>query len=361
MRALPLKITTALALTVGGTLAASMAGGAGAVEVSHAATYQYGINTYVTYACQTYSQITDMANTEMKAFKALRANSVAIAFPLYTDSLTSNNIYAKYVCGKSNFRSPSAPVLSLVVNAAHKEGLKVLLRPLLDQTNLFQQGPLAWRGKLAPTNLSTWFKNYLTTLRPYLIMAQAHHVEHFAITTELDSLAHVPNWSAAIALSHAIYKGDLAFDYSWGTNTAKTAHSSASTAVDTYPELSGTTPNSTQHQLLVKWDYLLTTKYYSLPNISTVTIDEIGIAAQNGSYGQPFKYSEPLSTYPFNQKIQANWFSTACTFMKSHHMKGIYFWGPFLAQNHGSLLKKPTPSQAGNLQPLAQQAIKSCF
>ena len=74
---------------------------------------------------------------------------------------------------------------------------------------------------MAPTNISLWFQNYLTTLRPYLVMAQNYKVEHFAIQTELDSLANLPNWTSAIALSRAVYHGDLSFDYSWDTPTAK--------------------------------------------------------------------------------------------------------------------------------------------
>lgn len=352
-RAIPviglLALTTAVAVPAGAASAPRSA-----------PKYQFGINSYVTYNCVATSTYLQWARNTINGYKALGANSIALAFPLYTDSMTSNNIYAKLVCN-SSYQSPSASLLGSIVQIAHAAKLKVLLRPLLDETNLQEMNHTNWRGIIEPTNLNTWFTNYLTTLRPYLEMAQQDHVEHFALETELDSLASASNWSSAIALSRAIYKGDLVFNYSWDATVTKKLHGGTSFGIDAYPVLTGTNKKTTVAQLVSKWAKILTQTDYKLPVVKGTTIQEIGIAAQDGAYAAPYSYALPLAKYPFNQTIQANWFTAACTFVKSHHMGGIYYWGPWMGTNEGRLLKSPDTKSPGNIQPSAQKAIKKCF
>jgi hypothetical protein len=349
---------------MGSLVSTSAAHGASRTKATtpRASTYVFGINTYFTYNCSTLAQVNQWATTEVNQYKALRANAIAISFPLYTASLTSNSVVAMDSCTNNAEQTPPADIVGDVVKIAHHAHLTVLLRPLIDQENLGSQSPGAWRGQLAPTNVSQWFQSYLSTLRPYLQMAQTDHVEHFAIQTELDSLANLPNWTSAISLSRAIYTGNLVFDYSWDTPTVKVARPNTTLAIDTYPKVNAPI-TATPAQLLAQWNHLLVSRtYYKVPNINTVTIDEIGIAAQDGAYAQSYKgVLTPTSSYPFNQKIQVNWFTAACSFMKQHRMRGIYYWGPWLSSNAGSMLKTPNPAKPSNIQPLAQAAIKRCF
>ncbi len=324
--------------------------------------YVFGINTYFTYNCQTAAQVNQWATTEVKQYKALHANAIAIAFPLYTASLSSNSVVAMESCTDTTEQTPPANFVGDVVKVAHHYGLSVLLRPLIDQQNLYSQSPGASRVKLHPTDVSQWFHNYLATLRPYLLMAQTDHVEHFAIQSELDSLADMPNWTTAISLTRGVYTGNIVFDYSWDTPTVKVDRPGTTLALDTYPKVSSPI-TATPAQLTAFWNHLFTTRtYYKVPTISKVTIDEIGIAAQDGAYGQPYKGRlTPTSVYKFNQMIQVNWFTAACSFMKEHRMKGIYYWGPWLSTSNGSMLAKPNPNKPSNIQPLAQRAIRRCF
>jgi hypothetical protein len=350
-----------LAALMASMMSATAAQGASS-QPKKAPQYVFGINTYLTYNCASTAQITQWATTEVKEYKALHANSIAIGFPLYTASLSSNSVVAVTSCSNDTEQSPPAAIVGLVVKAAHKAGLSVLIRPLIDQENLFSQSPGAWRGELDPTNVSAWFTSYLSTLRPYLLMAQSDKVEHFAIQTELDSLADLPNWTSAISLSRAIYTGNLVFDYSWDTPTVKVARPGTTLAIDTYPKVVAPITD-TPAKLLAQWNHLLTTRtYYKVPALSTVTIDEIGIAAQDGAYEQSYQGElSPLSAYPFNQTIQINWFTAACSFMKQHKMKGIYFWGPWLANSDGAMLTKPDAAKASDIQPKAATEIKRCF
>jgi hypothetical protein len=351
----------ALGLAVGLVAAGSSVGGA-SVSSQAKPKYEYGINTYFTYNCQGTTLIDQWATTQFSEYKALGANAVAIAFPIYTDSLKSNSVYTKLVCNDPNYQSPPASLLAGVVDIAHAKGLQVLLRPLIDQTNLYAQGYLTWRGQLAPTNMAAWFQSYLATMRPFLQVAQAHHVEHFAIESELNSLAHATEWPSAIALSRAIYKGDITFDYSWKTAVAKITPGKSSLGIDTYPPLSKATLAATPAKLTAMWSHLLAvSSSYELPRPRATTIEEVGISAQVGAYAEPWNTVLGLPTHPFDQTVQANWFTAACSFMKQHQMKGIYFWGPWLASKAGNLLTVPTPRIASDIQPAAQTAIKHCF
>jgi hypothetical protein len=302
------------------------------------------------------------ASTEINQYKALGANTIALAFPLYTSSITSNDVYARLVCNNKNYQSPPPGLLASIVQLAHADGMQVFLRPLIDQMNLFRQSPKYWRGIIEPTQLSLWFHNYDKAIKPYLVMAQSNHVEHVAIETELDSIASQAHWTSAIAAAKAIYKGDLAFNYSWNTPTKKQWKPATSLGIDTYPVVTDVSLAQTPAQLLGQWNHLLhTNPNYAVPLINRVTIDEIGIPAQKGAYVKPFVGSLPLATHPFNQSVQVRWFTAACAFMKQHAMRGIYYFGPWMGNYRGSMLTSPAPAHPSDIQPASRAAIKRCF
>lgn len=345
-----------------GALGLTVPAASQASTVPHAAPkYVYGVDTYVLYNCVSQTQIDGWARTEALQFKKLGANTIGIGFPIYTSSITSNTVYASSVCGNQSDQTPPASILGSIVKTDEAVGLKVLLRPLIDNTNLYEESPHDWRGILAPTNINAWMNSYLSTLRPYLQMAQQDKVSYFALQTELDSLTHDSNWKAAVSLCKLLYKGTLVWDYSWQSAESKVTLSGTSFAIDAYPKLTQLTPTSTVTQITKAWTALLRTKGYHLPSVSATTIDEIGIAAQDGAYANPSDTAFPLTTHPFNQKIQANWFSAACSFVKKNHLKGLFYWGPFLTTNAGNLLTVGDTHSPSDIQPLAQTAIKSCF
>jgi hypothetical protein len=306
--------------------------------------------------CETAQTWANWATAEVANFKAVGANSIGLTFPLYTDSATSNKIYEKLVCG-SYYSSPSPARIAAIVQIAHSAGLQVLLRPVLDETKLEKTG--LWRGLIKPSNISLWFKNYFKTLQPYLTMSQSYGVEHFAISTELDSLAHKTGWKSLIAQARAIYHGNLSFDFSWNPNNGDVRWPGTTPAMDTYRYVKAS-PTATAAQLLKLWNKSLTTTDKVHFSISGAIIEEVGILAQKGAYLQPYAWSlTPRSKYPFNQSIQATWFTMACMFMKSHSMGGIYYWGPAFYK-HG-LSQSADTIDTQDIQPKAQAALKSCF
>jgi hypothetical protein len=319
---------------------------------------QLGLDTILQYRCTSVASWDQMATNQVDAFKALGANAIGIMIPLYMGSATSDEIYAKSTCGTA-FQSPSPSLVSQVVSIAHAAGLTVLLRPALDQSNLSAVDPYVWRGNIAPADPRAWFASYLATLSPYLQMAQADHVEHFAISSELESMANSPYWLGTIASARRIYTGDLVFCASWVNNGDEVPWPGTSAAVDMYRGLPAATTQASPAELAAGWDRVLST-YDPLPSINSVTNDEVGIPAQDGAYAAPNAIL-PTSEYPFDPQIQANWFTAACSFAAAEHMQGIYFWGAQMDFDDGLLPTASTPNEASNLQPLTQQAIARCF
>jgi hypothetical protein len=266
------------------------------------------------------------------------------------------------VCGRtSTFQSPTPGVLASIVGVAHTVGLTVLLRPLLDEKVIEQANSRDYRGSIKPTNVALWFHNYVATLYPFLVMAQANHVESFSISGELNSMASAPEWTQTITNIHKVYKGTQVFTFSFNQQVGKVIKAGTSEGMDTYP-ITDVSTKATPATLVTTWDNYLKTKQYRVPGVITnVTIDEIGIPAQNGAYRQPSAHNLSLKTYPFNQTIQANWYTAACTFAKQHSMSGLYYWGSYLTENQGRLLRSPSSKVPQNMQPLSQQVVKQCY
>ena len=109
------------------------------------------------------------------------------------------------------------------------------------------------------------------------------------------------------------------------------------------------------------WNYAATVADPLPFRLSSASIDEIAIVAQDGAYPTPWVYSLPLATNPFNQTIQANWYSMACSFFKTHNMRGIYFWGIWYSNGANAVLTTPGPGLTQEIQPESVAVIKKCY
>lgn len=318
-------------------------------------TYQFGIDTWVSYACQGFGTYLKWASNTFDGYKSLGANAVGISFPIYSNGLSSSSVYPELDCQTGEYSTPPFALLTDVIKLAEQDGLSVLLRPLVTLVKVPRH---EWRGEAEPTNVTAWFASYLRALTPYLELAQSLHVQHFAISTELDSLATRGGFARIVKAAKKLYTGDRVVAYTWTSHYGKQHWAGTSDAIDAYPSVLAPS-TSTPTQLLDDWDALLRNNpLYRMPVVaSTEAIDEVGILAIDGSYLHPLSWT----SQPFDQNIQANWFTAACMFMKEHHMKGIYFWGDWMNTMDGDLLTSPSPAHAIFLQPAAQKAIEACF
>jgi hypothetical protein len=324
---------------------------------------QFGLDSYVSYRCQGLAAYEHDATVQVDDDRSLGANSIAFAFPLYMPTRTSDLVAARLDCHDPEFETPTLGLVGKLIGIAHHAGLAVLLRPLVSLTSPGRVGTQkGWRGIIAPTDPALWFAQYFRAIRPFLVLAQADHVEHVAVASELDSLAGAPQWPVLIAKAKALYTGNLVFDYSWNMPEAKVWEQSTSDALDAYPDLTDSDADQSSAQLLAQWDRLLATRAdYAVPSLSAASIDEVGILAQVGAFADPAASALPLASHPFDQSIQVRWFDAACAFVKQHHLRGLYFWGAWLSRNGGSLPTAPSPGRPSDIQPAAQVAIRECF
>jgi hypothetical protein len=332
----------------------SLSAAAGASTKTTAAP-QLGFNTYVQDLCQSNSTWASDATGQFSELKALGANSIALAFPLYMSTLDSNVVFSKRVCG-TDYQTPSPARLKVAIGIAHAMNLRVFLRPLLAPFS--QVG--GWRGTIRPSNTSWWFKSYFKALAPYLKLAQQQKVQYFAISTELDSMAKKSNWRSLIKEARHLYRGSTIFTIVWAYGDGgKVKWAGTSPGIDAY-EAVHLPASATTAEMLASWNLALHTINKVPFSLSSATIDEVAIAAQNGAYWEPWAWALP-SNFAFDESVQANWYQMVCNFFQMHKMKGIYFWGIWYADGSNALPSTPSPGLAQEIQPASAQVIKACY
>jgi hypothetical protein len=312
-------------------------------------TTQFGVDVLWYYdGTDAPSAIIDKAQTTFQYAKSLGANSVAISFPFYTTSYTSDRIYAART-------TPSASQLATVVNVAEKYGLWVTVRPILDETDLQASGK--WRGQLQPTNRNAWFASYANFLHPYLVMAENESIPQFDIGVEFDSLSGNSHWTNLVAQARRYYSGEIGYDANW-TDAKLGLMGPAAVdrfGIDAYMPIHLPSDASIR-KLTTGWENW----FRALPrpvDLKDLVVAEVGIPAQDGAFRHP--YGAGSSTAPISPAIQAKWFTAACATMRALDMKGIYFWNLSLNIPPGSF-------NSATAAPLSfvdrgSSAIKLCF
>ena len=77
------------------------------------------------------------------------------------------------------------PDLTFIINAAHRIGLRVMLKPHIDiESTGGRWGP--WRGDIGGfSDESAWFESYTSMILKYAALAEALDVELYSISCEL--------------------------------------------------------------------------------------------------------------------------------------------------------------------------------
>jgi hypothetical protein len=303
---------------------------------------QHGINVTFFYRPEAPQVLTSQIQTTIKYVKSLGANSIAIAFHLFVSGPTSNSVSA-------GADTPSPTDLGTLVSAARRAHLFVLVRPLIEESNPY----LPWRGEIEPTDRSAWFNSYDQALQPFLTSIQLAGANEIAISCELRTLAGDSHWtSTVIPFVSTYFHGYQLNDISWASN-GMSLIPGTTLGLDTYRPLK-LPNNATRAALLRGWNGWLKKLPPPAP-LGRIYMLEVGIAAQSRAYSFPQKADWGTPILP---QIQANWFTAACNFSKSHGFRSIYFWST-------SLIAGPQTHKIGGLptdfQGAANTAIRACF
>lgn len=324
---------------------------------SPGSTPDLGIDVLLYPSYGTTAQDMSAAQRVFSYVSSLGANSVALSFFFYQTSVTASSVEA-------GVETPSVSLLGSMVDLAHADGLRVQLRPLLNSVILQDEG--SSREKIAPKNVSAWFASYLAFLKPYMVMARLHHVEEFAVSAELASLAKYDDYYTSIVDAvHQTTRASVIYESNWNPESSVP---NARSGIDLYEPILGITSNADATTaaftagMKANLQNLQANNYGALqaPPSETV-LAEVGIAAIEGSWRTPWVYPSPPDN-AIDRALQADWFTAACNVVQDLNMRGLYFW--YVPLDAGF---EPTYNANTSEDPVqwentsAAAAISSCF
>jgi len=306
---------------------------------------QLGIDVlWYRHARDTPATIGDKAQRIVSYVLALGANALSISFPFYMSGRRGSHVYALTA-------TPSPQDLAILVDQATAKGLAVNVRPLLNQAAAGGS-----RGAISPADRAEWFASYGRFLAPYLAMASARRVSSFTVGSELSSLAADRAWDGLDARARTIFHGKLSFSNNWDEFASGRLGGGAvgQESVDAY------FPVPLGDAASVRDLAMALNLWLGMPrriDLSAVVIQEIGIAAQPGSYAHPQSWTGSRER---DFGLQARWYQAMCTVVRERHMAGLYFWDIDFNQN----VWQPSPQSDPPLSFIGRQgalAVRSCF
>lgn len=307
----------------------------------------YGIQVYAHTANGRPADV--FAGPVLDYIVALGANGVGLTFPLYTDAVDSNSVEA-------GPETPPVDAIAALANAAHERGLRVMLRPVIDEANLMKE-PGEWRGTLRPTSVNQWFRSYEETLRPYLKVAQASKVEEFVLAAELTSLQrHSSAWQALAQSASKTYDGTLSYTFNWDSVT-KDAFPDQALGIDLYYALD-LGDDASAEDVAAAMAAAIQSSPKSMRD--RMVAQEVGIPAMKGMFRNPWYWGSAPRPSELDLSVQTRWFEGACTASIESGLDGIYFWMIDSSQDPKTIAPEDQAA-AGFVSRPGEQAIKDCF
>jgi hypothetical protein len=217
--------------------------------------------------------------------------------------------------------TPSDAALAHVVSAAHRAGLKVLLKPLLD---LADEG--VYRGTIRPADTVAWFASYRAFIVHYAVLAARWKVAQLAVGTELAGVSgNRDGWLGLIESVRGRYRGTLLYaanfdEYQqvafWGALDL--------IGIDAYWKLSDR-PTTDVSDLRRAWEPIVR----DLSALATrtgrpVLFTEAGYTSQRGSTTAPWDWT--ISTRPDQAEQAAAYQSLLAGLSDQPWWAGVFWW-----------------------------------
>jgi len=185
---------------------------------------------------------------------SLGSNSIELTARIWTQTGTSNSVFAEPA------KTESDASLLTGFQAAHDAGLSVLFKAALSTLNGTRV------SSLAPADVASFFASYKAEIVHLATIAQAGHVEMFAIGNEMSSLSgeqYRGYWTDLIAAVREVYHGELTY----AAATDEASHVSFwdqldTIGVNTYPPLTASHAPTVQ-DLIEAWTSVPFNPYYA--------------------------------------------------------------------------------------------------
>lgn len=151
-----------------------------------------------------------LSDRSLEMLKNMGVEYVQINVTLYQDQVDSTTI-------KATDLTPSEDSIIHAIRAAHKLGLRVMLKPHIDPIDT--RNGSCWRADIGfydEESWGKWFTEYKRVMNRYAHIAQEQNVEIFCVGTELSFAAQkTDSWKEIIAGIRKIYSGKLTYAANW--------------------------------------------------------------------------------------------------------------------------------------------------
>eukprot|EP01017_Pseudomicrothorax_dubius_P045783 TRINITY_DN7972_c0_g1_i1.p1 TRINITY_DN7972_c0_g1~~TRINITY_DN7972_c0_g1_i1.p1 ORF type:complete len:380 (+),score=58.64 TRINITY_DN7972_c0_g1_i1:110-1249(+) len=169
--------------------------------------------------CPNVTFSSDRATYTMKHLRTLGVEWIALVATEYQDHGNSVEIYH---LAYPNFHrelyytylSESLEELTYIVRVAKQVGLKVMMKPHIDQV---YDGTMNWRGEISNGDWGTWFASYELMMMKYARFSEAMQLDMLSVECELIGVSPQNTyWEALIAKIRQVYKGPLTASANYG-------------------------------------------------------------------------------------------------------------------------------------------------
>lgn len=279
-------------------------------------TPQLGVNVYWDeYPPDSPDSVRGLARRTLDYVIGLNANAVTVNFPFFMDTPWADTVRS------DPGRTPGPDRLAIFVDEAKRSGLRVTIRPVLDERLLVAADPDAWRGTIQPADRSAWFASYQRFLLPYAAMAQASTADELVAGVELNSLQSDGGWDGVITALREQFHGEVSYSQNFDAYERGLRLPTVDSAgIDAYFGLE-LGDRATSDALSAGWSDWIDT-YVDDP--ARTVLHEVGIAAQDGAYHHPAQWGD--LDVPLNLDVQQHWYEAICRAAQERGLAGLYFW-----------------------------------
>jgi hypothetical protein len=267
--------------------------------------------------------------------KALNATSLAIAFPVYQDSATATDVHA-------SGGTPSLKRLERLVTAAQSRGLRVMLRPLIDQKSLIATNDSL--GTLRPTSVQRWFDSYTKLILGYARLAETTRTEILNVGTELNSMENWSSqWVTLVSAVRAVYSGQVTYSINWFGVPHDFWDALDFIGVDAYFPLSAPDDPSVA-ELSLAWKPWLD-KVRWMAAGKKVALTEVGVLPQADGFKHPWGWEIQGN---LDYQAQARYYASACNAARYLGVTELYWWNVQIdgTDNNFDPLTRPAEKEA---------------
>ncbi|MFC7596068.1 hypothetical protein ACFQU3_12160 [Terrabacter sp. GCM10028922] len=274
---------------------------------------------------------------------SLGANSIGLSFPIYTDGARPTRV-------EGGAETPSPQRVKGIVEQAHERGLRVMLRPIIDEKNIAATKG-EWRGSIRPVDTAAWFDSYADTISAYF----GTDADEFVLAAELTSLKdEAREWAKLEARARKGFPGQLSYAFNWDAGLVKASHIDVFGLDLYFPIKLG--DDATVAQLADGLRRAIEGQPAEVRE--RLVVQEVGIPALSGMYEIPWDWGSQGRV--IKEEIQGNWFAAACQAVHEVEGRGIYYW--MLDSNVDPLTVQPASQPAGSfIGRLGERSIKACF